>query len=213
MDTRLEKAWTSVLLVGVVALSVQAYQLGSLRTDPSVKGPIIDALVYHREAERLVRGQPAPRAPHWQSPLFPWLLSAAYRVTGVVPARGLWLQAALGVLVAILVLGIGRVLLPPRWALAAGLVACGYGPLLFFCGQLIPARRKSGDLAGAEQALRKAVEALPDSARAQYHLARCLVDQGRRDEALPILRYAAERWPNFRASRNLLRRLERPPSR
>ena len=74
------------------------------------------------------------------------------------------------------------------------------------------ARRKSGDLAGAEQALRKAVELLPESARARYHLARCLVDQGRRDEAVPILRNAAERWPNFRASRNLLRQLERPAS-
>jgi tetratricopeptide (TPR) repeat protein len=139
MGSRLDKAWVSFLLVGVVALGVQVYQVSSLRTDPSVNGPIIDALVYHREAEHIVRGQPAPRAPHWQSPLFPWLLSATYRVTGVAPARGLVLQAALAVLIALLVLGVARFLLPPRWALAAGLVACAYGPLLFFCGQLIPA--------------------------------------------------------------------------
>lgn len=135
----LDKPRASVLVVAVVALGVQSYQLQSLRTDPSVNGPIIDGLTYHREAERIVNGQPAPRAPHWQSPLFPWLLSTVYRLMGVTPMRGLVLQAALAVLLAILVLVIARRLLPPDWALAAGLVACGYGPLLFFCGQLIPA--------------------------------------------------------------------------
>jgi len=135
----LKKAWPSFVIVAAVACCVQAYQLNALKTDPSVSGPIIDALVYHREAQRITGDRPAPQAPHWQSPVFPWTLGAVYDLTAPEPFNGLYVQSLLAILIAVCVLGTARLLLPPGFALAAGIAACFYGPLLFYCGQLLPA--------------------------------------------------------------------------
>jgi cytochrome c-type biogenesis protein CcmH/NrfG len=120
-------------------VAIQAIQVALLRDDPSVAGPIIDGREYHFEASRIASGAPAPAMPHFQSPLFPWALSAFYRVLGTAPANGLLLQAALVLAIAWLVLAIARRILDPRPALAAGIAASLYGPLLFFASQLIPA--------------------------------------------------------------------------
>ena len=125
-------------LVACVALGIQAVQIAFLWNDPAVQGPIIDGRDYHQEAVRIVAGAPAPHAPHFQSPLLPWALSVTYRILGTRPENNLFLQAVLVASIALLVLAIGRRFLSPRAALAAGLAATCYGPLLFFASQIIP---------------------------------------------------------------------------
>jgi Flp pilus assembly protein TadD/4-amino-4-deoxy-L-arabinose transferase-like glycosyltransferase len=134
----LRSPWASYLLVAAVAVAVQAYQLIELADDPSVRGPIIDGQNYHMEAASLAAGQAQPWEPHFQSPIFSWTLALVYRLSSPDPFHGLFLQALLAVLIALAVLALSRLLLSPTWAVLAGLCACLYGPLLFFCGQLIP---------------------------------------------------------------------------
>jgi tetratricopeptide (TPR) repeat protein len=145
----LEGAGEAYLVVGLCALVVQLVQVRLLARDPSVSGPIIDGREYHLEAARIVAHGAAPEAPHWQSPLFPWLLSGVYRLTGADAPDGLFLNAALGVLIALEVLALARLALPPRTAALAAFAAVLYGPLLFFSSQLIGAPLDAATALGA----------------------------------------------------------------
>lgn len=134
-----ERAWEQHLVVGLLALLVQALQYHWLADDPSVTGPIIDGREYHAEAVRLAQGGPAPPLPHWQSPLFAWLLAATYKLLEPRPAVGLVAQAAMVVVATQALVAVARTVLPSRAVLAVGAAAALYGPLLFFSSQLIAA--------------------------------------------------------------------------
>lgn len=157
-----------VAAVALVAVAVQLAQRAWLVDDPSVRGPIIDGATFHGEALRLLRGEPAPHAPYWQSPWFVWLLAGTYRALGAEAPRALALQSACAVACALLVHALARRLELPRGAaLAAGVCAALYGPLLFFSSQLIAAPL---DAAAALLALLAAC-AVPPSRAAPWHLA------------------------------------------
>lgn len=147
-------------MVGLFALVVQALQYHWLSDDPSVTGPIIDAREYHAEALRMAQGGPAPPLPHWQSPLFAWALAAVYRAVDARPAVGLVAQAAFVIAITQALLAVARTVLPPRAAMAVGVGAALYGPLLFFSSQLIAAPL---DAAAALVALLVAVRSSPAS--------------------------------------------------
>lgn len=134
-----ERPWEQHLVVGLLALIVQAVQYGLLADDPSVTGPIIDGREYHAEALRIARSEAAPPLPHWQSPLFAWVLAAVYRVVEARPAAGLLAQALCAVAIAQLLVAVARAVLPPRAVFGVGACAALYGPLLFFSSQLIAA--------------------------------------------------------------------------
>ena len=127
------------LFVAGAVLLVQLLQILWLRHDPSVTGPISDALDYHNEASHLAGGLAAPPIPNYLPPFFSWLLGATYLVLGTASDHGLFLQAFLSLIVAWEVLALARLTLDPKVALAAGLIASAYGPLLFFDGQLAAA--------------------------------------------------------------------------
>lgn len=59
------------------------------------------------------------------------------------------------------------------------------------------ARYRAKDHQGAERAFRALVELTPDHAQGQYGLAVALIDQGRRDEAIPPLESALRARPDF----------------
>ncbi len=61
------------------------------------------------------------------------------------------------------------------------------------------AREQSGDAAGAEKALRRAVELAPAYAYPRWNLGNLLLRQKRTDEAFAELQRAAEAYPTFRA--------------
>lgn len=134
-----ERPWEQHLVVGLLALIVQAVQYRLLADDPSVTGPIIDGREYHAEAMRIAQSGAAPPLPHWQSPLFAWLLALVYRVVDARPAVGLIAQALCAVAIGQALLVVARAVLPPRAVIAVGVAAALYGPLLFFASQLIAA--------------------------------------------------------------------------
>lgn len=157
------------LRVAAFASLVQVAQLFALRGDPTVRGPVIDGWTFHLDAARLAAGGPAGSGLYWQSPWFVWVLAGVYRVVGADPARGLWLTAGCAVLCAALVHTLAaRCGLSRRGALAAGIVAALYGPLLFFSAQLIAAPL---DAAAALVALLAAMRAGPGDAPRRHALA------------------------------------------
>lgn len=139
MTTMGQKAWLSFFIVLLTATFIQVYQLDELASDPTVKGPIIDGRIYHQQAIRLAEEDKSLKRPHWQSPLFPWMLSMVYRVSESRPINGIYFQAFLAILIALVTVAIARRILSPVYAILAGISTCFYGPLLFYCGQLIPA--------------------------------------------------------------------------
>ncbi|MFO0630671.1 MAG: hypothetical protein U0325_34280 [Polyangiales bacterium] len=157
------------LRVAGFAAMVQVAQLVALRGDPTVRGPVIDGWTFHLDAARLATGAPSGSGLYWQSPWFVWLLSGLYRLVGADPARGLWLPAACAVLCAALVHALAaRCGLTRREAVAAGVAASLYGPLLFFSSQLIAAPL---DAAAALLALLAAMRAAPGDPLLRHGLA------------------------------------------
>ena len=69
------------------------------------------------------------------------------------------------------------------------------------------ARVQEGNMEGAEEVLRKALEIDPGLAKTHFFLAIALKPRGRYDEALEHLRTAAERYPNDRVVRNQIGRV------
>lgn len=154
------------LLVAGFALVVQFAQLSALVDDPVARAPIIDGHTFHADAARIVAGAPAPAGLYWQSPWYVWLLALTYRVVGVAPQRGLLLQSLCVIGCAVLVHALARRLeLSRREALAAGVSAALYGPLMFFAAQLIAAPL---DAAAALCALLVAIAARPERSAAWH---------------------------------------------
>jgi len=69
------------------------------------------------------------------------------------------------------------------------------------------ARIQEGNMEGAEEVLRKALEKDPALAKTHFFLATALKARGRYDEALEHLRTAAERYPRDRVVRNQIGRV------
>ncbi len=110
-----------------------------LRADPFFRLLVVDARTYHETAVAMASGAYRLDTPFWQPPLYPFLLSLIYRVTGPVPDAMRMFQMALGSLSALLVYRIGRRLLGPRAAWVAWGAAAFHGALLFFDLQLLNA--------------------------------------------------------------------------
>ena len=130
--------WTVVSL-GLLALSVRLLYLHGIQDSPLFTTPVVDAGTYVADARYLNDeswlGRPAP---FWQPPLYPYALALLFRICGdnlLIPRL---LQAILGAAVCILTYLIGRGIFSPAVALAAGLAAALYGPLIYFGGELLP---------------------------------------------------------------------------
>ncbi len=195
-----ERAWEQHLVVALLTLVVQAAQYHWLATDPSVTGPIIDGREYHAEALRIAQSGAAPPLPHWQSPLFAWALSLAYRLVDAKPVVGLLAQAVFVLAITQTLVAVARTVLPPRAVIAVGVAAAFYGPLLFFSSQLIAAPL---DAATALLALLIAVRSSPTSAP-WVHLAQGLalgVAVAARGTVAPFVLFLA--WRVFQARATL----------
>ncbi len=128
----------SALLVGAIALIVQAVYLALAVQDPAFALPIIDEAAYHESAIRLANGGRLIDDAFWQPPLFPLLLGCLYWVTGPSVVAAKVALGAVAVASCVLVWSIGRQAFSRRVGIVAGIMAAFYGPYLFFSTQLLP---------------------------------------------------------------------------
>jgi hypothetical protein len=125
-----------------LALGVRLCYLFEIDDGPLFRHPVVDAETYARHAAALAGGNWLGRGegPFWQPPLYPYFLG----VVKTLFPDAFWhaarlLQCLLGTLSCGLTWWLGRRFFSPGIALAAGLAAALYGPLIYHDGELLPA--------------------------------------------------------------------------
>jgi hypothetical protein len=136
-----QASW-EVALVGLLAFAVRIAHAFFVSHTPFFEGPIIDAHVYWRLAERIASGGDFGAA-FYQPPLYPAFLALLFGAQLSSAWAVAIVQAALGALSAVLMLWIGRRLAgaPERArgvGLCAGLVTALYGPFVLFDLEFMP---------------------------------------------------------------------------
>lgn len=129
----------AVWVLAVAAFALQLAFVAESRRDRVFQVPLVDAAAYHQQAMALAADQPVQPRAFWQPPLYPYLLSAVYRLGMTDLGRARAFHSLLGVAAALLTYAVARRCVSPGGALAAGLGVCLYGPLLFYFTQLLPA--------------------------------------------------------------------------
>jgi len=133
--------WGAAAIVGA-ALLYRALYFIQIRGNPYFDAPIMDEGYHDLWAREIAHGDWTARIPFYRAPLYPFLLGLAYRLLGSDPPpfgviRGL--QLALGALTPLLVLALGRRLVPHRPAVAwiAAVLTAADGMLLYFESDLL----------------------------------------------------------------------------
>ncbi|MCA9753894.1 MAG: glycosyltransferase family 39 protein, partial [Gemmatimonadetes bacterium] len=124
--------------IAALAVLVRALFLAEFSETVAFRSPVVDAYTYDQQARSVAAGGPsALELPYYQPPLYSMVLGALYSV-----APGPWgprvLQAALGVLTAVLVGLVAARIGGRRAGYVAGALFALYGPALWMEGELLP---------------------------------------------------------------------------
>ncbi len=122
-----------------LAFLVQAAYLAESRDEPTFGRPVVDAATYDGMAREIAAGTFSLNTPYYQPPLFPYFLALLYRASGNSMLAAKIALALIGALTVMFTALTARRLGGPGPAWAAGLMAAGCGPLIFFNAQLLPA--------------------------------------------------------------------------
>ncbi len=129
------------IITGAAALIIRlVHFLLSWRYNPLDGDLVLDARIYHNWAVALTRGGDPGPTQLMQSPLYPWLISLVYRITGPLPDAVFLLQAVAGAVSCALIVIITRRLFNSTGAaLTAGIAGAVYLPLIFYQQVMVPA--------------------------------------------------------------------------
>jgi tetratricopeptide (TPR) repeat protein len=116
----------------VLAAGLRAWHLSAYHHTLLSHVFLMDEAYYHAEAWNLVRGVPNVSDAWFMTPLYPVFLSLLFRVVGDAPTAVYAVQLALGALAAPLTWILARRVVPPAWALIAGVGMACYAPVVFF---------------------------------------------------------------------------------
>ncbi len=125
--------------VFLFAFTIRLLHVWLISDNPFFASPIFDAEMYDQDAWRIAQGNWIGNEAFFQAPLYSYFLAVIYAIFGhscLVPRL---VQAALGALTAWLAYRLGLRLYDKRIALLAGMIVTLYGPLIHYCGQLLPA--------------------------------------------------------------------------
>jgi len=126
-------------LIFVLALSVRLLYLAEISRSPFFSYPLIDAETYFQTARTVAGGDLlAGHYAFWQPPLYPYLLGLAVAGFGDNHYRLHLLHFILGACNCVLIYWLGRRAFSEAVAQAAALIACVYGPFIYFEGEYLP---------------------------------------------------------------------------
>ncbi|MFN0151563.1 MAG: glycosyltransferase family 39 protein, partial [bacterium] len=120
----------------VVGALVRIILISQARGTPLWDLRFLDALSYHKWAERLAGGDWVGTEAFHMPPLYPYLLGLVYRIAGPGDAIK-YLQAALGVLNGVLIFTLANRVAGRTAAIIAFALSLFYGPFLFYELQLL----------------------------------------------------------------------------
>ncbi|MBI4879412.1 MAG: glycosyltransferase family 39 protein, partial [Planctomycetes bacterium] len=127
-------------ILAASALLKGVYAADYLARSPLASGLISDALLYHEWAAAIAGGDWAgPAEPYHHPPLYPYVLSAVYRVAGNSPAAMVVFQLLLGLGTLFLCYALARRLAARGAALCATALAALYLPVAYYETRLLPA--------------------------------------------------------------------------
>lgn len=131
-------ATVDILAIAALAFVLRYLYIASLRGTPVFEVLQVNAARYDTWARLILAGK-APGAPFEQGPAYAYFLSFVY----ALPGTGVWtialLQCLVGVATVILLYAIAYRLGGRPAAIATGIAASAYGPLIYFTAEVLPA--------------------------------------------------------------------------
>lgn len=126
-------------IVFLAALLLGGAVLADLRDTPAYLSPLVDAHTYEESARQIAaKGPGALQTPYYQPPLYPLLLGAIHWVSGGDRDAPRLINLALTAATAALVYNLAAGFAGPTAGFAAAVLFAGYGPVLYFVGELLP---------------------------------------------------------------------------
>ncbi len=125
------------LLLFIIALLPRLFYLAEAREIPLFHELYLDAKSYDTWATKLAGGEWVGGQPFHMAPLYPYLLGVFYKLFGHNLLLLRILQHALGAGSTVLLFSIARRLFGGRVGAVAFILALGYGPFLYFEGQVL----------------------------------------------------------------------------
>lgn len=129
-----------VLVVFLFAFSVRAVYLTEYRNVPYFDHPYGDSGRYQQRAEEILSGDVVGKDVYFLgSPLYPYFLAAVYSISGVNFMLVRIFQIIIGSLTCVLIYLLARTVWrkKPYTAFLAGMLAAGYGAMVYFDGTLL----------------------------------------------------------------------------
>jgi len=138
-------SWRRWSLIFLLAFGFRLLYLYIVQANPFFDSPVVDAQTYHEQALALVKSwteAPSPTVASpgevfWQPPLYPYFLAGLYWLLGVSFWKVRLVQAGLGSLTCVLASELASRRISARAGWLTGLLLAGYGPLLFYDGELL----------------------------------------------------------------------------
>lgn len=124
-------------ILAIAAVIVHVAMVAESQRHAPFRVPIVDAASYHWQAVGILQHTTPARA-FWQPPLYPYWLALTYASLSPEVEVARYTQGLFFVLTVVLTFAIGVRLASVRTAFWAALVVCGYGPLVFYSGMLLP---------------------------------------------------------------------------
>lgn len=125
------------LIIFSFALLLRILYIWQISDSPFFTTPILDAEIYDQKAWQIAKGDGIGDEAFFQAPLFTYFLALIYKIFGHNDIAPRLIHALLGALSAMLVVRLGRRIYDSKIAFLAGLIFSGYGPLIFYSGQLL----------------------------------------------------------------------------
>ena len=138
MTDRAKRSWTGALLF-LLAAGLRVAYVASVAREPAVRIPILDALAYHEWALTIQGGDWLGDRIYYQDPFYPFFLAGLYGLFGAGGVGVLLAQALLDACSVLLLYATALRLFGYAPALAAGVLAAGYAPFLFYAALLLKA--------------------------------------------------------------------------
>jgi hypothetical protein len=131
--------WFSTFALFGVSLSLRLLYVLSVHTAYFFHHLQTEPLHYDEWATAILGGAAAPAWPLEQSPGYPYFVAAVYALCGRSVTAVALVQSVLDALTCVLIAMAARTWFGRRVGLIAGLLAAGYGPFIYFTGELLPA--------------------------------------------------------------------------
>ncbi len=137
MNDQSSKNGRLILLLVLIALIPRALFLFQAVEVPLFDSFYLDSASYDRWAQRLAGGEWMGERPFHMAPVYPYILGVYYKLAGRDLLGVRVLQHLMGAMSAALIFLIGRRLFGRGGAWIAFILAAGYGPFVYFEGQLL----------------------------------------------------------------------------